>query len=176
MNEPGAKKDEAGELYEEFSTKVERIEKDLADLQERARAEKVSISQYVEPTSTEKFPDIIKRITLATGIGNPQDLEILRQERDRLKEEAEKLKSAMMAPGENDDPAMIAVKAQMAQLRTQIVTAEQNIQELESKLAAYEVHDPNDSINEKRNAERMKTMQAEKAAKEEELKTKESER
>jgi len=44
MNEPGAKKDEAGELYEEFSTKVERIEKDLADLQERARAEKVSIS------------------------------------------------------------------------------------------------------------------------------------
>lgn len=80
-----------------------------------------------------------------------------------------------MAPGENDDPAMIAVKAQMAQLRTQIVTAEQNIQELESKLAAYEVHDPNDSINEKRNAERMKTMQAEKAAKEEELALKKAE-
>ena len=59
----------------------------------------------------EKFPDIIKRITLATGLGTPSDLEGLRNERDRLKEEAEKLKSQLIAPNEDDDPQMIALKA-----------------------------------------------------------------
>ena len=69
--EPGPQKDEAKALYEQMSAKVDGIEQNIQDLQEKARAEKVTITQYQEPTQVEKFPEIIKRITLATGLGTP---------------------------------------------------------------------------------------------------------
>ena len=77
-------KREAKILYAELYEKVENLDKKIDVSLQMAKDKCVPITLYEEPEVDDTYPNMIKRITMLSNVGNVGDIDRLRNDRDRL--------------------------------------------------------------------------------------------
>ena len=109
-----------------------------------AKDQRVPITLYQEPEPDDTIPNMIKRITLLGNVGNVADIDRVRDERDKIAEEVEILKTGKIPGGDEseDMSAADSLRSQIGTLEKTLNVSKIRISELEAEIAKQEAKQP----------------------------------